>query len=344
MYASQQDIQSLATQLGLHNQQIQQLSRNINAVAAKGRTDGENQSKAAQQQLAHIATIAHALQMESRRSSGLSDAITWQKNGVVRVEDIPGRRVPYDVVLDIPIVNGSTSEVEATWVVPQEGPFVATARYATFQSQLSYQVMLGATVVGRFNGRTFGRYRPIHSAWDLYDAQQMPVMTGNPTATGATPGVMSVTASASGGRSMSFDGRILMINAGSSYPRMNYPLPTSIWTSQINTPQDLGALDFFERGEALTFKVYPNHVNNPPFGNADGADIFATGGALGTAGYPFVAGQFDPQEGILTPDAYEVVDSVVTRLLTDGVTRLPDGILTVGLIGYRIIQPVGPVS
>ncbi len=40
--------------------------------------------------------------------------------------------------------------------------------------------------------------------------------------------------SASGGRSMSFDGRILMYNAGSSYPRMNQPVPTSVWTRQLN--------------------------------------------------------------------------------------------------------------
>jgi hypothetical protein len=344
MYATKEDVQNLAHHIGLRQQEIQQLSKNMNAFAAKTRGDVAQHTSAAQKQLADIATIAHALNVQSSRSSGLSDAIAWQRNGVVRVEDIPGRRVPYDVVLDIPIVNGSTSEVEATWVVPQEGPFVAVARYATFQSQLSYQVSLGATIVGRFNGRTFGRYRPVHSAWDLYDAQQAPVSTVNPTPTGATPGVIAVTSSASGGRSMSFDGRILMINAGSSYPRMNQPLPTSVWTSQINTPQDLGALDFFERGEALTFKVYPNHVNNPPFGNADGPDIFAAGGALGAAGYPFVAGQFDPQEGIVTPQAFTVVDGTITRLATDGIVRLPDGILTVGLIGYRIIQPVAPVQ
>ncbi len=344
MYASHQDVQQLANQLNLNKQQIDQLSKNINAFAGKMRGDMSAHTNAAQQQLANIATIAHSLNAQVSRSSGLSDAITWQRNGVVRVEDIPGRRVPYDVVLDIPIVNGSTSEVEQTWVVPQEGPFVAVSRFATFQSQLSYQVMLGAATVGRFNGRTFGRYRPIHSAWDLYDAQQMPVSTQNPTPTGATPGVIAVTSSASGGRSMSFDGRILMLNAGSSYPRMNQPLPTSIWTSQINDVQDLGALDFFERGEAITFKIYPNHVNNPPFGNADGADIFAVAPNLGAPGYPFVAGQFDPQEGIVTPAAFAVVDSVITRLATDGVVRLPDGILTVGLKGYRIIQPVGPVQ
>jgi hypothetical protein len=344
MYVSHQEHQALAQQLGVTKQSVAQLSQNINGFAAKMRGDMGQHTQQVQQQLAQLATISEALKMQTMRTSGLSDAITWQRNGVVRVEDIPGRRVPYDVVVDIPIVNGSVSQVEESWVVPQEGPFVAMSRYATFQSQLSYQVMLGANVVGRFNGRTFGRYRPIHSAWDLFDAQQMPINTANPAATGATPGVMAVTSSASGGRSMSFDGRILMLNGGSSYPRMNLPLPTSVWTSQINTPQELGALDFFERGEVITFKVSPNHVNNPPFGNADGPDIFAAGGALGAAGYPFVAGQFDPHEGIVTPQGYTVVDSVVTRLATDGITRLPDGILTVGLLGYRIIQPVGPVQ
>lgn len=325
--------------------QLQDLIKKWNAFAGGLRGEHQRFASKASEQLAQLSNIAQALHV---KRGPQSDCISWERNGVVRVEDIPGRRVPYDVVLNIPIVNASTSDVEQSWVVPQEGPFVATKRWATFLSNHQYRVMLGQLNVGNFLGRTNGRYRPVHSAWDLYDGQQGLPIINNPPLAGAFPGAMAVTSSASGGRSMSFDGRILMFNAGSSYPRMNEAVPSSIWTTQINSPYELGALDFFERGEALTFKVTPNHVNNPPYGNADGPSIFAAGGALGAAGFPFVAGQFDPHEGIVTPQGFVVTSldgaTTITRAPTDGITRLPDGILIVGLSGYRIIQPVGPVS
>lgn len=339
MYPTHAEFQRFQAQ---HQQELQKLVQQWNAFAGGLRTEHKRFAEKGSQQLADLANIAQALRMSGPGSK--SDCITWETKGVVRVEDIPGRRVPYEVVVSIPIASASTSDVEGTYVVTQEGPFVAVRRWATFLSNLSYQVVLNdGTPVGRFLGRTFGRYRPVHSAWDLFDAQQMPVTTVNPTPTGATSAVMGVISSMSGGRSMSFDGRILMFNAGSSYPRMNEALPSSIWTTQINSPFDLGALDFFERGETITFKVTPNHPSNPSFGNADGPDIFASAGALAAAGYPFLAGQFDAQEGIVTPGGFTVANNVVTRLANDGVTRLPDGVLIVGLSGYRIIQPVGPV-
>lgn len=137
---------------------------------------------------------------------------------------------------------------------------------------------------------------------------------------------------------MEFDGRIEVINAGSSYPRQNISVPSSMWSPQINAPQELGALDFFERGEIITVKVQPTHVNNPPAGNADGLNIF------GITGWPFLAGQYDPHEGIVTPSGFAFIDGSMIRIGTDPITRLPDGILTIGWEGYRIIQPVGPVT
>jgi hypothetical protein len=146
---------------------------------------------------------------------------------------------------------------------------------------------------------------------------------------------------------MQTDGRITVINAGSSYPRQNISVPSSMWTRQINSPFELGALDFFERGETITVKYQPLHVNNPPAGNVAGPLVMAGAGALGLSdGYPWIEGQFDAHEGIATPGSSEIDDTtgenLPKTLQTDSVERLPNGILTIGWHGYRIIQPIGP--
>jgi hypothetical protein len=296
-------------------------------------------AKKLNQQLGQLSDIAKALWTTQETRS------EPKPNSVVRVEDIPGRRVPFDMIVDIPIGNNVTSDVEVSTSISQEGPFVAVKRFATFQSQLSFQVTVG-TSKNRFNGRTFGRYRPIHSAWDIHDAQQPNGFFGtNPLTAGTTPGIISATSNTSGGRSMVFDGRVLFFNAGSSFPRSNNmtSVPTPFWTTQINSPQDLGALDFFERGEVLTWRVSPSHSNNPAFGNANGAHIFGTAGALAADEWPFLEGQFDVQEGIVTPGGISWNQSTPVLITTDSIQRLPDGILTIGFLGYRIIQPVAPV-
>jgi hypothetical protein len=146
---------------------------------------------------------------------------------------------------------------------------------------------------------------------------------------------------------MEFDGRVTIINAGSSYPRQNISVPTSMWTPYVNAPFELGALDFFERGEVLSISVQPTHVNNPPAGNADGECVFPAAATAGFLGYPFVAGQYDAHEGVCTPngvvmgDGGEVNDWEPSS--SDPVARLPDGVLTIGWEGYRIIQPIAPV-
>ena len=319
---------------------------------------------AVDKRLAQLEKISAAL--VATRSGG--DGITWERGkggGIVRIEDIPGRRVPYDFLVDIPIGNNTTSIQQQSLTVSQEGPFVAVKRVATFQSAFQFQVSSGNTQA-KFSGRSFGRYRPIHSAWDLNDASQangfdqssffMAGLTGTPILPGplaslvpiAVPGLASAI---SGFRTMEFDGRIQVVNAGSSYPRQNISVPSSLWTPEINAPQDLGALDFFERGEVLTIQVQPNHVNNPPFGNIDGGAVAGQPGA-----YPFLQGQYDVQEGIAEPvgpdsaplgpwasDGAATGSRDIDSFLTDdAVQRLPDGILTIGWIGYRIIQPIGP--
>jgi hypothetical protein len=126
---------------------------------------------------------------------------------------------------------------------------------------------------------------------------------------------------------MEFDAVITMLNQGAAYPRSNDPIPSAWYSESINSPWQLGALDFFERGETIQWKVTPTHVNNPPAGNVSG---FAAGGT-----FPFLASQYDVHEGVKDP--------LVSDVTVDPITRLPDGILYLMLHGFRIIQPPGPV-
>jgi hypothetical protein len=278
--------------------------------------------------------------------------------GVKRIENIPGRRVPYTLLVDIPVGANVTSIQQASVTISQEGPFVAVSRMATFMSALEAQVTNPSTgAVSRFAGRSFGRYRPIHSAWDLNDSkltnldpagwvQTILLGLGGsfPPGFNISSGVPGAVSAMSGFRSMQFDGRIQVINAGSSYPRQNIPVPSSMWSKSINEGVPLGALDFFERGEVISIQVAPNHVNNPSSGNVDGNMIFGSifGSSTATS-WPFLAGQYDAHEGIATPTVVNTSEEEQSITITsDPVTRLPDGILTIGWEGYRIIQPVAP--
>lgn len=278
--------------------------------------------------------------------------------GNIRIEDIPGRRVPYVLLVDIFIENNTTSIRESSVSISQEGPFVAVSRCIAFTSAFEFQTTDPESgQLARFAGRSFGRYRPAHSAWDLMDGQHNAITdtaswflsqvttaagvgVGNPVPSAS----LSLPSNMSSFRTMEFDGRIEIINAGSSYPRQNKEIPSAWWSHGINSPWQLGALDFFERGEVITFKVNPTHVNNPPAGNVR-SDCILPVTANGGTGWPFTEGQYDSHEGICTPEAAEIgsVDPTLLNVLsTDNVQRLPDGILTVGFEGYRIIQPIGP--
>jgi hypothetical protein len=246
---------------------------------------------------------------------------------IQRIENIPGRRVPFDMLVDIPIGPNITSVQQQSITISQEGPFVAAARFCTFQSQYQFQSTDASGAVSSFNGRSFGRYRPIHSAWDLNDGQvvsevsQVIPFPGNGAPHIASP------SNASPFRSMEGDYRILFKNAGSSYPRSNQEVPSTFWTKSINEPFDLAALDFFERGEVLTFNVLPTHANNAAYGNVSG--FFGP-----TSPFPFKESQWDTVEGI-----NDTADNSDPE--SDPITRAPQGILTIGFHGYRIIQPPG---
>lgn len=313
------------------------------------------------QKLSELAAIASSIDGSRSGGGGAPMAQRDEGNiirpGTIRIEDIPGRRVPYVLAVDIAINNNTTSQREASVTISQEGPFVAVRRMAIFQSAYEFQTTDPESgQVSRFTGRSFGRYRPIHSAWDIMDSQHNAVSDtatwflsamANPGVVAGTElpnGTLSLPSNMSSFRTMEFDGRVEVINAGSSYPRQNIEVPSAFWTKGNNSPWDLGALDFFERGEVITVRCQPLHVNNPPVGNVDSSCIFPVTDN-GGAGWPFLDGQYDAHEGICTPGAVTLGDDnplEVNVLATDAVQRLPDGILTFAWEGYRIIQPIGP--
>lgn len=289
----------------------------IEGAVAMVRQEQERQARDMQ-------NLANSLQGVGAKSFGGGNV-----NDHVRfVESIPGRRVPFDFMVSIPIGSNTISEQQGTRTVSQDGPFVAVARAAAFQSAFQFAVRdPESQALATFQGRSFGRFRPIHSAWDLNDGQAgyQPIVGIAAPGTGAP--IVASPSNHSSFRSMEFDAVITMLNQGAAYPRSNDPIPSAWYSESINSPFQLGALDFFERGETVQWKVTPTHVNNPPAGNLS---AYAAGGV-----YPFLGSQYDVHEGIQDPRIADVT--------TDPVTRLPDGILYLMLHGFRIIQPPGPV-
>lgn len=285
------------------------------------------------------ALMRQELQRQQRDLQNVADALMRVKasggNGGATVNDhiryietIPGRRVPFDMLVDIPIGANQTSQTQGTLTVSQDGPFVAVARFAIFQSAFQFQVRdPESQQLAAFQGRSFGRYRPIHSVNDWADAA---AGVFNPIAGLVFPGtgapVFASPSNHSSFRTMEWDGVVEFFNQGAAYPRSNIQVPSAFWVSENNAPFQLGALDFFERGETMQWRVTPTHGNNPSAGNVSGF----------VGAYPFLDSQYDVHEGIADPS--------IPNQTTDPVTRLPDGILTIGFHGYRIIQPPGPVA
>jgi hypothetical protein len=272
----------------------QEVAQQINRNAGGVRKLVDQKMASVDQKLTDLANIAQAL------SASRSESFLGGAPGTIRIEDIPGRRVPFTFLVDIAIGANTTSVREASVTISQEGPFVAVKRMATFQSAYEFQVTDPQTSnIGRFAGRSFGRYRPVSSAWDILDSQHNAkadtstwwwnsVLNGA-VGTTAPEAALGLASNISSFRTMEFDGRFRVINAGSSYPRQNISVPSAFWSTSINAPWDLGALDFFERGEVLTVEVQPTHTNNPPAGNIDGTCVFA-GNAI-NAGFPFLEDQ-----------------------------------------------------
>lgn len=331
---------------------------NRNAGGLRGYTDQQIEKI-----LGRVDELARVTQAMSSSRSGGMDPVweSFRTRDRRTIEDIPGRRVPYVMVVDIPIGSDETSIREGSVTISQEGPFVAVKRMATFMSALQFQVTDPVSNnQATFPGRSFGRYRPIHSVCDQNDSQHNAYADlsrwflaalqnpGAPAATELPGGVLGLPSSMSSFRTMEFDARIAVINAGSSYPRQNISFPSAFWAADCNQPVPLGALDFFERGEVISVRVQPTHVNNPPAGNVNGDAVFPVRTAPATGGWPFLDGQYDAHEGIATADPAtigQVGPPLLPSLIaSDPVSRLPEGVLTIAWEGYRIIQPVGPVG
>ncbi len=248
---------------------------------------------------------------------------------IQRIENIPGRRIPFDCLVEIPIPANQTATQQQTYLIPQTGPFVAVARYATFLSLLQYQLLNeNNQVQGTFNGRSFGRFRPISSVGDLNDGQIVdPVIAdgAQPPFPGTGARYLASVPSASPFRSMEGDFRIEFQEEGANIVRQNKPVPSPFWSKGFCEPVELPCLDFFERNSVLKFSVTPTRPMNPAFGNAFG---FANGG-----NQPFSDAQYDQVEGI-----YDAPQQTPT---TDLVRRSPKGVLILGFFGYLIVQPAG---
>ena len=274
-------------------------------------------------------------------------------NAIRRIEDIPGTRVPYVLLCQIEISSDSTARLQQSVPISQEGPFIAVRRVATFLSSHTFQVTDPTTSqVARFSGRSNGRYRPVSSAWDLFDGSQgrsdggtfylrRLLDSGLAAAAPLPSAALALPTNQSGFRTMELDCTVRVTVESAQMARQNQEIPSSIWVSGINDPTTLGALDFFSRNESITFEIQPNHVPNPAFGNVDGLTIFPNAAATG---WPFIAGQYDAHEGIATPECSDISagdDDVPDLIATDPIERLPEGILVIGYEGYKIVQPYG---
>ncbi len=323
-------------------QALQQLNAKIDGVAGSARRD--LQAAVGALQVRRHPAVRSLEGLGNEAGGGIWHNV---QAGVLRLEDIPGRRRPFIYTVEIPIGVNLTSQVSQSFTISQDGPFIATRRMCTFLSLHSFAYtdpQTNAQVT--FNGRSNGRFRPITSACDIVDSQHhVRADTGywlyNSLAANKTQniplGMQSMISDMSSFRTMEFDGYIELKNTGSALARQNRPIPTTFWTSQCCAGVELGALDFFERGEAVEVTVQPTHPNNPPYGNVNDGNVWVL-----STGFPFLDGQYDVHEGIVTPGAINTVANNPTVFLSaDPITRLPEGILIVALEGYRIDQPPG---
>lgn len=290
---------------------------------------------------AGMEAIAREHQDFRRELTGLANILAGLKmeriggtNGdpnVQRIENIPGTRVPFDMLVEIPIPANSTDPVQGTITVSMEGPFVAEARMCTFLSQYSFtRTDPDTQQVTSFLGRTNGRFRPIHSAADHNDALLMAETTRVVAMPGTGAPSYASPSNHAPARSMEGDFRVTVRKQDDGFPRSNISVPSTFWTTYVNSPFELAALDFFPRASIIEFTVTPQHINNPSAGNLQ---LYGAGGV-----FPFIGAQFDHHEGIQDP-----LDAGLIAGDPDPITRLPKGVLIIGFRGYRIFQAPGAV-
>lgn len=311
---------------------IEQLQQQANFAAQAARQALDAANRSAADSAANRAELLKSFREIETLRGALSRVQVQAQTGdpnIQRIENIPGRRIPFDFLVEIPFNAANPSTQQQIITIDQSGPFIAVARYATFISTYQFQYKdpeTGNTTL--YNGRSYGRQRPIHSSGDLNDGQP----TSAVTLAQAFPGTgfphIASPSNQSPFRSMEMDFRIAMQEQGSSINRQNIPVASANWVRANGDAFQLGALDFFERSQVISFQVQPLHVPNPEFGNIEGF----TGP---NSDWPFLASAWDSIEGVSDP-AIEVEDSL------DPITRIPQGVLQIGFHGYRIMQPPGP--
>jgi hypothetical protein len=318
---------------------VQYLRKQEAQIAHNARVLGQQEQK-----LTHLGGIVEgALRRTSVQRSGGLGGVDFErrnspmardpdKGGYVSLDAISGRHVPFDLMVSIPIEAGQVGPQTASAYISPDGPFVAVARYAIFESTHSIQVTDDNGAVSTFFSRTNGRFRPISSSTDVMDAvrafdqpsqyqpsyltallnsggQVLPI--GNPVGVNAQsdaqslfrllpnwPGnglpIIASPFSMSSGRSMAFDGLISVDTKGSQIKRQDNPIPSTFWTDRDGGMVKLATLDVFEPNETVTFVVEPQHPNNPDFGNIQNLGYFNTNAGWDT---------FDPATGIASGNA-----------------------------------------
>lgn len=326
-----QQVQQLIQQVDLKANAAHKGLRDMASVVQQARGDVQAVQQAhgeMGQQLGQLMGMMQGMKVGS--GSGKSGPSPNQigRPDMLAIDEIPGRRVPWDLTMQIAVPDQATGPLTATYPLSMDGPFVAVARYATFISSYTFQVSQESGSP-RYTGRTWGRQRPISSVLDLMDAMGwadgLGIETDGDCAEGGPPmtAVASRPVSRSPGRSMVFDGYVQIKN--STYPRQNQQVPTSLWAPGWDQMVQLPVLDYWEKGDSIEVELEPMHVNNPMAGN-----IQALLGSM-----PFLGGQFDGQEGIMYPSWQ------CTPGQSDTIQRRPSGVFVLGFLGFKILQPPG---
>lgn len=229
-------------------------------------------------------------------------AKAWGGDGYVSLDDIEGRLIPYDYLVDIPIPSGQSQQFQGTIPISMEGPFVATHRVMAFRSAVTFQLTDRDGVTTSYSGRSNGRFRGISSAQDLFDAarafeqinQYQPSYLGavwngattlavgnpagvNPSSTddinmlpnfpGSGRPIVTSPLSMAASRTMGFDGLVGVELAGANFRRQNQDVPSEFWQEGLTGSTAFSVYDVFDPGEVVTIKVTPTHVSNPAYGS-----------------------------------------------------------------------------
>lgn len=312
-------------------QQLQAMANGANASARKAvevTQTSQAQLREAMQEMSRLKGVLDGMRVQKSLSGG-AGASQIGRPDMLTIEEIPGRRIPYDLTVQIGVPDNQLSPLPASYTISMDGPFVAVARYATFISAYSFQVTDGESNVQRYSGRSWGRQRPISSVLDLMDAVggwvdgTTETLVGDCDDATPAPALVSRPVSRSPFRTMEMDAYVTLKN--SVFPRQNQKVPSSLWSPGFNQMLQLPVLDYFEKGDTVEFEIEPLHINNPNAGN-----IQALLGSM-----PYLNGQYDGHEGI-TYDAWACDAGV-----SDVIQRRPQGIYVIGLLGFRILQPPG---